>query len=63
MERLLDALDGEDVHRLYAGITLPNPASLALHRALGYRDIAVMSEVGRKHERYWDVAWLEKKVG
>jgi phosphinothricin acetyltransferase len=63
MERLLGALASEDVHRAYAGITLPNPASLALHRALDFRDIAVMSEVGRKFDRYWDVAWLEKKLG
>jgi phosphinothricin acetyltransferase len=63
LARLLDALASEDVHRAYAGITLPNPASLGLHRAFDYRDIAVMSEVGRKFDRYWDVAWLEKKLG
>ena len=28
---LFDALAGEKLHRAYAGITLPNPASVALH--------------------------------
>jgi len=60
---LFDALAGEDVHRVYAGITLPNPASEALHRGFGFRDIGVFHEVGRKFERYWDVLWLEKPLG
>ena len=59
---LFDALGGEDLNRAYAGITLPNPASVALHHAFGFRKIAVYSEVGRKFGRYWDVAWYEKPL-
>ena len=59
---LFDALEGEDLNRAYAGITLPNPASIALHHAFGFRKIAVYSEVGRKLGRYWDVAWYEKAL-
>lgn len=61
-ERLFAALAGEDVHRAVAGITLPNEASLALHRRFGFRETGVLSEVGRKHGRYWDVLWLEKPL-
>ena len=56
-------LDGEDVHRAYAGIALPNPASVALHERFGFTKVAHFTEQGRKFERYWDVAWFEKALG
>lgn len=60
--RLFDELGGEDVHRAYAGIVLPNDASVALHARLGFTEIGVYREVGRKFGRYWDVLWMEKPV-
>jgi phosphinothricin acetyltransferase len=59
---LFDFLQEEDVHRAYAGITLPNAASIALHRKLGFRAIGIYEEVGRKFDKYWDVQWYEKKL-
>ena len=59
---LFDALWGEDLHRAYAGITLPNPASIRLHERFGFRPVGVFHEVGRKLGRYWDVAWYEKDL-
>jgi phosphinothricin acetyltransferase len=59
---LFDALAQEGVHRAYAGITLPNPATLALHRRFGFQSVGVYDEVGRKFGRYWSVEWLEKKL-
>jgi phosphinothricin acetyltransferase len=59
---LFDALDGEDVHRAYAGIALPNDASIALHERFGFRRVAYFTEQGRKLGRYWDVAWYEKPL-
>lgn len=61
-QALFASLDGEGLHRAYAGITLPNPASCALHERFGFRQVAVYSEQGRKFERYWDVAWFEKAL-
>jgi phosphinothricin acetyltransferase len=58
---LFDALAGEDVHRVIASITLPNDASLALHRRFGFREVGVLSEVGRKFDRWWDVLWMERR--
>ena len=57
---LLEALAREPVHRVLAGVTLPNPASLALHARFGFRTVGVFDEVGHKLERYWSVQWLEK---
>jgi phosphinothricin acetyltransferase len=60
---LFDALRGEDVHRAYAGISLPNPASIALHEKFGFKRAGLYTEQGRKFGRYWDVAWYEKALG
>jgi len=57
---LLDALAAEDVHRVVAGIALPNPASVALHKRFGFREVGVFTQVGRKFGQYWDVAWFER---
>jgi len=60
---LFKSLEGEDIHRAYAGIALPNPASIALHESFGFKRVAIYTEQGRKFGRYWDVAWYEKPVG
>lgn len=62
LSALLDLLAGQGVHRAYAIIALPNDASVALHRKLGYRKIGVLDEVGRKMDRYWSTMLLEKRV-
>jgi len=57
---LFELLKDEDIYRIVAGVTLPNAASLALHERCGFRHVGVLSSVGRKFDRYWDVAWLER---
>jgi phosphinothricin acetyltransferase len=59
---LFAAIAGEDVHRIVAGYTLPNPASAALHERFGFKPVGRFSEVGRKFGRYWDVAWTERPL-
>jgi phosphinothricin acetyltransferase len=59
---LFEILAGEDVHRAYAGIALPNPGSVALHLRFGFREVARFTEQGRKFGRYWDVAWFERAM-
>jgi len=62
-EALFKSVEGEDVHRAYAGIALPNPASIGLHERFGFKRVAHFTEQGRKFGRYWDVAWYEKPIG
>ncbi len=59
---LFDALRGEGIRSAIAGTTLPNDASTAIHERFGFTLVGVMHEVGRKFDRYWDVAWYEKKM-
>ncbi|MCR9276533.1 MAG: GNAT family N-acetyltransferase [Pseudomonadaceae bacterium] len=59
-EILMPHLDTHGVHRAYAGIALPNAASIALHSRFEFRQIARLAEVGFKFGRYWDVVWMER---
>ena len=57
---LFTVLYEEGLHRAYAVITLPNDPSIRIHEAFGFTYTGTLHEVGRKFERYWDVAWYEK---
>jgi phosphinothricin acetyltransferase len=60
---LFEALEGQDVHRAYAGITVPNEASVRLHKRFGFQLVGTYSEAGRKFGRYFDVQRYEKALG
>lgn len=57
---LFRSIAGEDLERIVAGITLPNAASLELHRRFGFQQVGTFTRVGRKFGRFWDVAWFER---
>lgn len=60
---LFDRLPAGEIHRAYAGVTLPNGPSVSLHRRFGFRSVGLYREVGWKLGRYWDVEWFEKEIG
>jgi phosphinothricin acetyltransferase len=45
-----------------AGMTLPNPASEGLHRALGFEPVGVYRRIGWKHGAWHDVAWVQRTL-
>lgn len=47
----------------FAGIALPNAASVALHRSIGMTPVGVYPHVGYKHGRWVDVAWFGMALG
>lgn len=61
-QTLFAALAGEDIHRVFGGITLPNEASVGLHRAMGFKHIGTYNEIGRKFGKFWDVALYLKPL-
>ena len=61
-EALFAALQEQEVERIVAGVALPNPASVALHRRFGFREVGTFTRVGRKLGRFWDVLWLERPL-
>ncbi|MBE9137433.1 N-acetyltransferase [Nodosilinea sp. LEGE 07088] len=43
----------------YAGATLPNPASVGLHEALGFQPVGVYEAVGYKFRAWHSVIWWQ----
>lgn len=60
-EALFERLSVADVHRAYALIVAPNPASVALHEKFGFRHVSTLDEAGRKFGRFYSVMWFEKR--
>jgi L-amino acid N-acyltransferase YncA len=60
---LLDRLAGRDLRVATSCVTLPNPASAAMHRSLGFDEVGVFRRIGWKHGAWHDVAWFSKALG
>jgi len=56
---LFELLRAQGFHRAFAGIALPNPASIGLHTALGFRHVGVYHGIGYKAGAWRDVSWWE----
>lgn len=61
-EALLARLAARGFRTAVAGMTLPNDASVALHRALGFEPVGTYRRVGWKHARWHDVAWFQRPL-
>jgi phosphinothricin acetyltransferase len=62
MERLIAVLAERGIHRIVAGISLPNDASVALHERLGFTHVGTFTEVGAKFGRWHDVGFWQLVV-
>lgn len=60
--RLFDDLAAKGYCNAFAGVTLPNEASVALHRRVGFEPIGVFRNVGWKFERWHDVRWFQRRL-
>jgi L-amino acid N-acyltransferase YncA len=56
-QALFDLLRQQGYYNAYAGITLPNPASVGLHESLGFEAVGVYQKVGFKMGQWHDVGW------
>jgi L-amino acid N-acyltransferase YncA len=59
---LLDVVRRQGYFKACAGITLPNPASVGLHEAVGFSLVGVYRGIGYKQGAWHDVAWYEAEV-
>ncbi len=57
---LFDRLRAKSIHAVFAGIALPNPASIALHEAMGMVPVGIYREVGWKLGGWRDVGWWQR---
>lgn len=56
---LFDLLRAQNYFKAFAGITLPNAASVRLHESVGFQPIAVYKGVGFKLGKWLDVGWWQ----
>jgi L-amino acid N-acyltransferase YncA len=61
-QALFAILDAHGYFNAFAGVTLPNDASIGLHRALGFAPVGVYSNVGYKFGAWHDTAWLQRAL-
>jgi len=61
LDALIDSTEAGGVWTIQAGIFPENEASLALHRAAGFRTLGIREKIGRHHGRWRDVVLLERR--
>ncbi len=61
-DRILGYLREQGFVNAYAGVTEPNPASIALHRAIGMEVIGTFDRVGWKFGAWHGVTWLGMRL-
>jgi phosphinothricin acetyltransferase len=59
---LLGVLILQGYYKAYAGITLPNPASVGFHEAMGFEPVGVYRNVGYKLGAWHDVGWWQRTL-
>ena len=59
---LFQLLSLQGFYQGFAGITLPNPASVGLHEALGFQPVGVYQAVGYKLGVWHDVGWWQRAL-
>ncbi len=61
-EELFRRLEPMDYYHAYAGITLPNDGSVALHKKFGFAHIGTFPKVGYKFGKWLDVTWWHREL-
>ena len=59
---LFDLLTRQNYIMAFAGIVVPNAASLALHKAVGFELIGTYPNVGYKHGAWRDTQWWSRPL-
>lgn len=58
---LFERLRKQGFYGAYAGVTLPNPASVSLHESLGFKPVGIYEKVGYKGA-WRDVGWWQLEL-
>jgi L-amino acid N-acyltransferase YncA len=61
-EALFALLAERGYRTVVAGMTLPNEASVGLHRAMGFEPVGTYRRIGWKHGRWHDVAFAQRTI-
>jgi len=58
-QALFTELQKLPIHSVMGGITLPNPASVALHEKLGMSQVAHFHQIGQKFDKWLDTGYWQ----
>jgi len=58
-QTLFARLKHQSIHAIMSGITLPNPASVALHEKVGMTKVAHFQQVGFKFDQWLDTGYWQ----
>ncbi|MDQ7734448.1 N-acetyltransferase family protein [Halomonas sp. SpR1] len=58
-DAIFSKLKENGIHAVIGGITLPNPASVALHEKMGMKKVAHFEKVGFKFDQWHDVGYWQ----
>ena len=61
-EALFEILMAKGFCTAFAGITVPNDASVGFHRALGFTEVGVFRRAGWKFGAWHDVSWWQRPL-
>ncbi|RSM71569.1 N-acetyltransferase [Kibdelosporangium aridum] len=59
---LLQRLEQRGYRTVAAGMTLPNDASVGLHKAMGFEPVGTYQRIGWKLGAWHDVAWVQRSL-
>jgi phosphinothricin acetyltransferase len=62
MQALEDHARARSVHAMIAGISSANPDAMRFHARLGYVEVGVLPETGRKFGRWYDLHLMQKRL-
>jgi phosphinothricin acetyltransferase len=61
-ERLFQLLSALGYYNVFAGVTLPNAASVGLHESMGFVPVGVYRRVGYKFGAWHDTGWWQRPL-
>jgi L-amino acid N-acyltransferase YncA len=61
-EELFERLRRHGYYNAFAGITLPNPASVGFHEAMGFQPVGIYPKIGYKQGEWHDVGWWSLRL-
>ena len=62
-QAVIDILKLQGYCNVLAGITMPNPGSLAFHKKFGFKSVGTYEKVGYKFGEWRDTHWLQLFIG
>lgn len=61
-EALFEHLRRQNYVNAFAGVTLPNDASVAFHTSMGFESVGIYRGIGFKFGAWRDVGWWQKRL-